>query len=238
MKNILVLFGSKSDEYIYTDIVESLKSNFNVSFEILSAHRDPTRLIELLKKDKFDYILAGAGLAASLPGFCASHTNKPVFGIPVAANLGGLDALLSILQMPFGVPVGTLSPRCISSLTSFLTAAESIKTRTVNVVVSPDVENHEFAIQEYARLEHYAQSEGIEVNRSNSIDEELINIVLVHSEHNHEVKDNALYVPLLSNSEKNSPTSSIRLLDIIERGGIWFGINNSRNALRFFKKFL
>ncbi|WP_372652669.1 AIR carboxylase family protein [Halobacteriovorax sp.] len=238
MRSVLVLFGSESDEYIYTDILEYLKPNFKVNFKVLSVHRDSSKILELLKEDDFDFVLAGAGLGAALPGFCAAHTEKPVFGIPVPNCFGGLDAFLSIIQMPFEVPVGALSPKSISSLSSLLDEVDSKKSRVVNIVLSPDIENHEYANQEYSLLADYALTLGIEIKRSSSVDEELMNIILVHTDDSHKVSNNALYVPLLTKSEKNSPAFSIRLLNLIDYGGVWFGVNSPRNALKFLNKLL
>ncbi|MCK4252220.1 AIR carboxylase family protein, partial [candidate division WOR-3 bacterium] len=78
---------------------------------IHSAHRQPEKIQELIKKAKDEgvvVIIAGAGLAAHLPGFIASMTDIPVLGVPLnASTLGGMDSLLSIVQMPSGVPVAT-----------------------------------------------------------------------------------------------------------------------------------
>ncbi|MDU1855753.1 MAG: 5-(carboxyamino)imidazole ribonucleotide mutase [Clostridium baratii] len=86
---------------------------FNVDYEayILSAHRVPEKLTETLKEieeDGCEVIIAGAGLAAHLPGVIASQTTLPVIGVPVKAALEGMDALLSIVQMPKGIPVATV----------------------------------------------------------------------------------------------------------------------------------
>lgn len=105
---VAIFFGSKSDIEIMRGAANALKE-FNVEYEafILSAHRVPEKLIETLKEieDKgCEIIIAGAGLAAHLPGVIASHTTIPVIGVPVKAALEGMDALLSIVQMPKGIP--------------------------------------------------------------------------------------------------------------------------------------
>lgn len=109
---VAIFFGSKSDIEIMRGAANALKE-FNVEYEafILSAHRVPEKLIEALKEieDKgCEIIIAGAGLAAHLPGVIASHTTIPVIGVPVKAALEGMDALLSIVQMPKGIPVATV----------------------------------------------------------------------------------------------------------------------------------
>ena len=73
--------------------------------QVISAHRQPDKLDEYIKKSDCDVFIAIAGLSAALPGVIASKTKKPVIGVPVDSKLGGLDALLSIVQMPKGVPV-------------------------------------------------------------------------------------------------------------------------------------
>ena len=100
--DVAVVAGSTSDENVYNKTIKVLKEN-NISHElkILSAHRDPEKLDEYLKSSKALIYIAVAGLSAALPG-------KPVIGVPVSAKLGGLDALLSIVQMPPGVPVATV----------------------------------------------------------------------------------------------------------------------------------
>ena len=83
------------------------------AWRIVSAHRTPDRLVAFAKGaagEGFKVVIAGAGGAAHLPGMVASHTVLPVLGVPVqSASLQGLDSLLSIVQMPAGVPVGTLA---------------------------------------------------------------------------------------------------------------------------------
>lgn len=75
---------------------------------VLSAHRNPKELEEYIEKSDAHIFIAMAGLAAHLPGFIASRTQRPVIGVPLNVALGGLDALLSIVQMPRGVPVATV----------------------------------------------------------------------------------------------------------------------------------
>lgn len=103
---ILVLAGSKSDEAIVKKaegVLKDAKAEYAV--EYCSAHREPDRLDELVKNSEADVFICVAGLSAALPGVVASKTDKPVIGVPVSSKLGGMDALLSIAQMPKGVPV-------------------------------------------------------------------------------------------------------------------------------------
>ena len=104
--DVALIAGSKSDENIYTKAVDILKNN-NVKFDlqIISAHRNPEQLDDYINNCTAKIFICVAGLSAALPGVVASKTKKPVIGVPVSAKLGGLDALLSIVQMPPGVPV-------------------------------------------------------------------------------------------------------------------------------------
>ncbi len=104
-----IIAGSKSDEKIVQKAVTILEKNgtsFNVYY--ISAHREHDKLVETIKASSSDVFICIAGLAAALPGVVASLTDKPVIGVPVSATLNGLDALLSMVQMPKGVPVATV----------------------------------------------------------------------------------------------------------------------------------
>jgi len=107
-----IIFGSKSDKDIMRNAAVALKE-FDVDYEvhILSAHRVPERLMEVIKEmenNSVECIIAGAGLAAHLPGVIASHTVMPVIGVPINAGMEGIDSLLSIVQMPKSIPVATV----------------------------------------------------------------------------------------------------------------------------------
>lgn len=106
MAAIAILLGSESDREIAEKTIKVLE-NANVDHEVrvLSAHRDPDELEDYIRKSDAEVFIAIAGLSAALPGVVASRTKKPVIGVPVSSKLGGLDALLSIVQMPKGVPV-------------------------------------------------------------------------------------------------------------------------------------
>lgn len=106
MTDIAVISGSKSDQAIVDKIIARFEEN-GASYEhkVLSAHRNPKELEEYIENTKAKVFIGVAGLSAALPGYIASRTKKPVIGVPVSSKLGGLDALLSIVQMPPGVPV-------------------------------------------------------------------------------------------------------------------------------------
>ena len=110
---VAILMGSQSDWPIMKRAADVLgELGVASSHKIISAHRKPERLaafIEEADQSGVEVFIAGAGLAAHLPGVIASKTNRPVLGVPIdAGSLDGIDALLSIVQMPPGIPVGTL----------------------------------------------------------------------------------------------------------------------------------
>jgi len=103
---VSIIAGSASDKEVYEKAEKILKDNgIKYDLQIISAHRNPDKLEQYLKSSESLVYIAVAGLSAALPGVIASKTDKPVIGVPVSAKLGGLDALLSIVQMPPGVPV-------------------------------------------------------------------------------------------------------------------------------------
>jgi len=111
---VAIIMGSKSD-WATMKIAADTLEEFGVPIEtkIVSAHRTPDLLFEFAKSAEsrgLEVIIAGAGGAAHLPGMCASQTVLPVLGVPIESKtLNGLDSLLSIAQMPAGIPVGTLA---------------------------------------------------------------------------------------------------------------------------------
>jgi len=106
MVKISVVLGSDSDREVGEKAV-ALLDDFEVENELVvySAHRDPDGLRAYVDSSDASVFIAVAGLSAALPGAIASHTIRPVIGVPKEAKLGGLDSLLSIVQMPPGVPV-------------------------------------------------------------------------------------------------------------------------------------
>lgn len=106
MTLVSIVAGSTSDKEVYEKAENVLKENeITYELQIISAHRDPDKLDDYLKSCQSLVYIAVAGLSAALPGVIASKTDKPVIGVPVSAKLGGLDALLSIVQMPPRIPV-------------------------------------------------------------------------------------------------------------------------------------
>ena len=108
MPQVLVIMGSKSDLPVAEKVTAVFKK-FGITYEaaVASAHRTPHRVEELVRKSDADVFVAIAGMSAALPGVVASFTVKPVIGVPVSGKMT-LDAILSIVQMPPGIPVASV----------------------------------------------------------------------------------------------------------------------------------
>lgn len=126
---VLVITGSESDLTLARETVKLLEE-FGIPYriEVASAHRSPERVVRIIKeaeKDGVEVIIAMAGMAAALPGVIAAHTILPVIGVPVNSSpLNGMDSLLSIAQMPGGVPVATMAIGKAGAKNAAILAAE------------------------------------------------------------------------------------------------------------------
>ena len=160
-KQVSIVMGSDSDLPVMTQAAEMLEQlGVGYEIDIVSAHRTPQRLYDYASGARgrgLKVIIAGAGGAAHLPGMAASKTVLPVLGVPVQSQtLNGLDSLLSIVQMPGGVPVGALAIGKAGAINAALLAAailgnqypairEAVRTfrdqQTANVLSQPDPRN-------------------------------------------------------------------------------------------------
>ncbi|WP_092712822.1 5-(carboxyamino)imidazole ribonucleotide mutase [Rhizobium multihospitium] len=125
---VAIIMGSQSDWETMKNAADTLEAlEITYDARIISAHRTPDRLVNFAKSARdegFKVIIAGAGGAAHLPGMAASMTPLPVFGVPVQSRaLSGQDSLLSIVQMPAGIPVGTLAIGKAGAVNAALLAA-------------------------------------------------------------------------------------------------------------------
>ena len=135
---VSIVMGSQSD-YKTMQLVEKTLKKIGVSFEtkIISAHRTPKRMYEFAsnaEQNNIGVIIAGAGGSAHLPGMIAALTSIPVLGVPIESKkLKGLDSLLSIAQMPKGIPVGTLAIGEDGAINAALLAAAIIANTNSNI---------------------------------------------------------------------------------------------------------
>jgi 5-(carboxyamino)imidazole ribonucleotide mutase len=131
LKKVSIVMGSQSD-YKTMIFCQNILKKLNIKFEtkIISAHRTPKRMYEFAinaEKNDISVIIAGAGGSAHLPGMISALTSLPVLGVPIESKkLKGLDSLLSIAQMPKGIPVGTLAIGEDGAINAALLAASII----------------------------------------------------------------------------------------------------------------
>ncbi len=133
MPKVAILMGSDSDAEVMSS-AHALLDYFGIAFEVrvLSAHRNPDETAQFAKNAEqsgFSAIIAGAGMAAHLPGVVASHTLLPVIGVPLAGSaLNGVDALYAIVQMPKGIPVATMAIGKAGAANAAILVAEMLAT--------------------------------------------------------------------------------------------------------------
>jgi 5-(carboxyamino)imidazole ribonucleotide mutase len=141
--DVAIIMGSQSDWPIMTNAADTLAAlGISHQARIVSAHRTPDRLYEFARSARdegFKVIIAGAGGAAHLPGMTASLTPLPVFGVPIESKaLHGIDSLHSIVQMPAGIPVGTLAIGKPGAINAALLAAAVLALSDPNVAEKLD----------------------------------------------------------------------------------------------------
>jgi 5-(carboxyamino)imidazole ribonucleotide mutase len=141
MPKVAIVMGSKSDWPTMQQAAKMLE-NLGVSYkaQVVSAHRTPellSKFAESAAEQGYQVIIGGAGGAAHLPGMIAAHTHLPVFGVPVrSSQLSGMDSLLSIVQMPKGVAVGTLAIGEAGAANAGLLAAQVIALQDSDVLAA------------------------------------------------------------------------------------------------------
>ena len=221
MKKALIIFGSKSDEKTYNEIASSLKK-LKVGFDlrVSSAHKTPDDVDSTLEKD-YAVVIAGAGLAAHLPGVVASRVIRPVIGVPCEGNYQGLDALLAIAQMPPGVPVlavgvkkaNIAAENCAKMLKKY--SSVTIIGDKTNEAVKKAVDT----LKKFNALHVFADKPNPNT----------VNLEFTYFDEPIEKKDEMMiYCPLLLEKDDKAE-SAINFLKHTSHG-LWVGINNGVNA--------
>ena len=222
MSKVLVIFGSKSDEPVYKPILKGLKKEgIEAELRISSAHRTPDELHEIINGD-YSLIIAGAGLSAALPGVIASKTIKPVIGIPCHGNYQGLDALLSIMQMPSGIPVLSVGVNQIGI--AIKNAAKLTNNKYVSINVISETQN-----EALKKAQETFKEFDIVPKKSASVDNQSINIEFVPLDEPIPEKDQlVIYCPVLSKDDDKAEAA----LNVLNHSshGLWVGLNNGKNA--------
>ncbi|MFH0875295.1 MAG: AIR carboxylase family protein [archaeon] len=222
---ILIIFGSKSDSHIYEPLLKSLGNQ--AELRIASAHKSPNYLNEVLKdvNDKYKLIIAGAGLAAHLPGVIASKTIRPIIGLPVNVNFEGIDSLLSIVQMPPSVPVLSVG------VDNWREAGENarlmlIQYSSVNIMNSKLVDKAGLE-----KISELLSSFDVKFDFSdelnlNAINIRCINITEIVQNSTANEKCLAINIPI----SEHSNLSNVKDLFKLTKKGMWVGLNRFENA--------
>lgn len=221
MPKVLVIFGSKSDADVYNRVMTALhESKVEHELKVCSAHRNPDDLKDILSQPH-DVVIAGAGLAAALPGAVAAKTIRPVIGVPCKVNYLGLDSLLSIIQMPPGIPV--LAVGVDKAEIAANNAALMLKQyQGVNIVADEKTKVVEKAIK---MLNEF----GIEYIESTQTDPARINLQFVYFDEPSEIGGElSIYCPMLL-PEDDKAEAAINLLKHTNHG-LWVGLNRGDNA--------
>jgi len=228
---ILVVFGSTSDANISSPLAERLSAHADVENVVLSAHRDLEALRRKILTWQGDLIVAGAGLAAALPGVVAAMSPLPVIGMPVGSQFGGIDAFASVAQMPPGVPVMTAGPDNIDAIISFAAGMKNPVPAQMHIVApNTDVLNSPELAAEIAKVKDTDITTGL------APDAARFNIFLAASSADVKPQSFGLHVPFVTKADIGAPAKYLELLAMAKQGGLWVGANNLRNAAAAMKR--
>ena len=221
MPKILVLFASISDNETYDPILKILKKNkISFDFKIYSAHKTPDEVEKTVQGD-YSVIISGAGLAAALPGVIASKTLRPVIGVPCHGSYEGLDALLSIVQMPPGIPV--LAVGVNQSETAAINALCMLKSYDVVTIIGDQ------KTEAVRKATDVLKKFEVPHKFSTSPNANSINIEFTYFDEPVQKNDNlVIYCPLLLDKDDKAEA----VLNLLEHSnhGLWVGLNNGANA--------
>jgi 5-(carboxyamino)imidazole ribonucleotide mutase len=247
---ILVMFGSKSDANIFEPLkARLLNEGHEVDFRMISVHRSPELLDRELAGLEAQAVVAGAGLAAHLPGILASKLLIPVFGVPCAAAVGGVDALFAIAQMPFGIPVLATAPDQYGAAVDAIGRWSRLDLQYTFEKFNLVFERHKRGLPHFQmlleRANRIVDKTRIEVNITDRPVENALNICLVDiSETDPECPlpipppakssdELRLLVPVLNEAAYRDPYAALAVARRVASvpGGIWTGVNNVGNAM-------
>ncbi len=230
---VLIIAASKSDVEIMKKAAAALeRSGIKCELRVCSAHRTPEMLDKIMEgaekarteTEQYRAIIAGAGLAAALPGVVAAKTLLPVIGIPLSGAFEGLDALLSIIQMPPGIPVLTTGVNNAEEAAKFAARIVKNVAKTVNVI-SVNNKNKKAIDKATDTLKEL----GIPYGSSDKIAADDINLCFVDIRQKNvpESKEIVIYCPT---AEEETADDAARLLQLT-RTGVWVGLNRGENAV-------
>ncbi|QDK38838.1 AIR carboxylase family protein [Bdellovibrio sp. NC01] len=227
---IQVIFGSQSDERVYGPLCRSLESLGEVKMEVASAHRNPERVRELVTTSDADVFVTGAGLAAHLPGVVASLTKKPVFGVAVNGAFAGMDAFLSIAQMPKDIPVAGVMENQIEQIGAYLKRANKFDKGTLKISWNPYRSENEVLAR---TLQELREKSGLPVEWIEPSHPECQGEIVLAGE---KPQGRGLCLYVCEKEKLQNPVMAAQFFSEAQGGGMWVGVNNSTNFLLQLKK--
>lgn len=234
---VLAIFGSDSDKAVFEPLMDKFREKgIEARLEICSAHRQPEKLLKILEESKEHVVVAGAGLSAALPGFVASHCNKLVIGIPVEANYLGLDAFLSIHQMPKGFSVLGVG---VEAIDETVQAVEKILEGRKKIVLIKPEENEE-AEKRFESCKKKLDELGTEFEETEEdsySDKEAIYIDFIELGTVEAVDPEGqlvIFVPVKKESDKQDALK----MSALATKGLWTGLGRGENAALCAEKIL
>lgn len=228
---IQVLFGSPNDERVFGPLCRHLEAVAEVQMEVASAHRHPQRVRDVVTESKADLFVAGAGLAAHLPGVVASLTTKPVIGIAVNGAFSGLDAFLSIAQMPKDIPVMGVTEEQALSLATYVEKIKKWTSRELKISWNPYKSEHPLMAK---TLQDLRERSGGDLKWCDPQDPECQGELVFFGER---PQGQNLCLYICDKTDLSLPQTALHYFEIARSAGYWVGVNNVTNFLLQIKKF-
>lgn len=229
---IQVLFGSTSDERVYGPLCQSLEKCGSVQMEVASAHRHPERVREIVTTCGADIFVAGAGLAAHLPGVVASLTSKPVFGVSVNGAFSGLDAFLSVVQMPKGIPVMCVTEENANRISDFIIRWKKFPQDKILLHWNQEAEDKNLLQKNLMEIENQS---GVKVEWCDALEPLCLGEIVRPQA---KPQGNGLSLLLCEKEQLATTQTAVDFFAQARYSGAWVGANNVTNFVLQWKKIL
>lgn len=229
---IQVLFGSANDERVYGPLCRSLELCGDVKMDVASAHRDPDKVQSIVKTCNADVFVAGAGLAAHLPGVVASLTAKPVIGVAVNGAFAGLDSFLSIVQMPRGVPVMAVTEENALYISAYLQRLAELPKDKIYLHWDRSLDNYS-PLQK--AIDEIQGQTGLPVAWAAPADKNCGGEIVTPGD---TPQVQGLNIFVCEKTQLENVALALEFFAKARRGGFWVGANNTTNFVNQWKKLM
>lgn len=227
---IQVLFGSQSDERVYGPLCRTLESLGEVKMDVASAHRHPEKVRQIMTTSEAQVFIAGAGLAAHLPGVVASLTQKPVIGVAVNGAFSGFDAFMSIAQMPKDIPVMAVMETHCQDIKNILEMVKSWDKGSLKLTWN----NLKTETPLMAKiLQEIREKSGLTVEWVAADHQHCQGEIVILGE---KPQTRGLCMLVCEKEILQSPQSAVQFFYEAQNGGFWVGVNNTTNLVLQIKK--